>query len=64
MGTINLRFHLPQLLGKKNLRNIVCYTISNGYVNKPVIFILFIINIISYSNKEPCRWPLLDQERF
>ena len=35
-----------QLLGNMNLRNIVCYTISNGYVNKPVMFILFIINII------------------
>ena len=51
-----------QLLGKTNLRNIVCYIISNGYVNKPVMFILFIIKIISYSNKEPCRSPLLDQE--
>ena len=53
-----------QLLGKANLRNVVYYIISNGYVNKPVMFILFIINIISYSNKEPCRSPLLDQERF
>ena len=50
-----------QLLGKMNLRNTVCYTISNGYVNKPVMFILFIINIISYSNKEICRSPLLYQ---
>ena len=41
-----------QLLGKTNLRIIVCYTISNGYVNKPVMHILFIINIIFYSNKD------------
>ena len=46
------------------LRNVVCYIISNGYVNNPVMFILFIINTISYSNKEPCRSPSLDQETF
>ena len=34
-----------------NLTNTVYYTISNGYVNKPIMFILFIINVISKGTK-------------